>query len=672
MPAFKQPLAVYFVWHPADDITVSPLVEYCFDRFQRDTKKPFSRNLNLPVFFRTSSNNHIPIPIASKAEKTVVICFSNKHVTGDANWRGYFDTFKDVNNQHVIAVAITAEFGFGLNNKYKNDNFMRLYDFEKTYIKQQFFISVTHEISRFAFNRGGTVPGHVSAIKLFLSHTKHDQWAVETAKSLKEFIDKTSMHRFFDVHDVHISHEFGDEIEMAVADSTLISIQSDNYSSRYWCQKEILIAKERMQPIIAVNHFKTNEDRIFPHAVNVPSIRVESIALISANDIHTILEAALLETLRTHYNKQLLEVYSDSTTIILTRPPELTDIPNILLNHGSSIQSKVARIIYPEPPVYGIELKCFNPTGIRIETPLTTNLKSFKNILIGITISDPDIENVKSIGHGENHLISLSQTIARHLLFRDATMVYGGDLRPNGFTQYLCEEAKIVQDRIQDSTPLLENYSAWPIYTNEDEPTLDWNAKYNKVMKIIQVEPPEKVKQVHDIKTFLRPVNPINCFAWCLCLSKMRNEMINKCRYRISAGGKLSGYKGKYPGVLEEIIISIRENKPLYLIGGFGGITSKVCELFMGKNTPEELTMTWQLYHNAGYKELTDLFSIDPDEENIDYNTLVGEIKKFGIPRLSNNNGLTEDQNKTLFSSEYIDEIIMLILEGINNIEGCS
>jgi hypothetical protein len=355
--------------------------------------------------------------------------------------------------------------------------------------------------------------------------------------------------------------------------------------------------------------------------------------------------------------------------MILTRPPELIDISNVLSNSGITISSKVSKIIYPDPPVYGIEHKCLEPLGIQTVTPLTLDTKSLNGVLIGISISDPESEELLSIGHSNKHLISLSQTIARNLLFRDATMVYGGDLRPNGFTEYLCEEAKIVQDRLQNVTPLLQNYSSWPIYTSVDEPTLDWNAKNHKVMIIIPVKPPEKVTQNHDINVFLRPDNVTNCFAWSISLSKMRGEMIKACNYRISAGGRVFGYKGKYPGVLEEIIISIRENKPLYLLGGYGGITSRVCEILLSDANPETLTMTWQLHHNDGYKELVDLFEQDTEEGSINYESIVNEIRQCGIAGVSKNNGLTLDENRILFTSEFSDEVVLLILQGIKKVE---
>ncbi|WP_139164135.1 hypothetical protein, partial [Desulfoluna spongiiphila] len=211
MIEFKQPIAVYFVWHPDDASIVKPLVNFCYERFQRDTSKPFSRSMNLPVFFRTSVIDEIPSAIESKSEKTLVFCFSSKSITGRKKWRDYYKTFF-TSPYHIVPVAI-EQCGFNIGGKFERLNFVRLMDFDKKYFDISFFISVTHEIIRFAFMKGGTTSGDISALKLFLSHTKYDSWAVNTAVSLKRFIDETSIHRFFDVHDIHAAHDFGTEID---------------------------------------------------------------------------------------------------------------------------------------------------------------------------------------------------------------------------------------------------------------------------------------------------------------------------------------------------------------------------------------------------------------------------------------------------------------------------
>lgn len=47
---------------------------------------------------------------------------------------------------------------------------------------------------------------------------------------------------------------------------------------------------------------------------------------------------------------------------------------------------------------------------------------------VGISISDPEINELKSSGQNKVHLSKLSQYVANYVLGRGATLIYGGDL----------------------------------------------------------------------------------------------------------------------------------------------------------------------------------------------------------------------------------------------------
>ena len=57
-------------------------------------------------------------------------------------------------------------------------------------------------------------------------------------------------------------------------------------------------------------------------------------------------------------------------------------------------------------------------------------------------------------------------------------------------------------------------------------------------------------------------------------LTDMRRRIIADSHALICLGGKVEGYSGRYPGVLEEIALSLSEGRPVYLLGGFGGATA--------------------------------------------------------------------------------------------------
>jgi len=143
----------------------------------------------------------------------------------------------------------------------------------------------------------------------------------------------------------------------------------------------------------------------------------------------------------------------------------------------------------------------------------------------------------------------------------------------------------------------------------------------------------------------------------------MRENMIKSCDVRICAGGKLAGYKGIMPGVLEEILIAAKLGLPIYLLGGFGGLTSKVCEVITTGNVPEELTLQWQIENNAGYKKMLDFADMQSSSYTVDYTKSMNIIKKLDF-----RNGLSKEENIRLFRSHYVDEAVFLVLKGLKAI----
>ncbi len=183
---------------------------------------------------------------------------------------------------------------------------------------------------------------------------------------------------------------------------------------------------------------------------------------------------------------------------------------------------------------------------------------------------------------------------------------------------------------------------------------------------MVEFQAPEDVKDlIPNVESFLPPTNPQNLFVWSRCLTEMRKKMIGDCDARICAGGRHFGYKGKMPGVLEEIVIAIKMKKPLFLLGGFGGVTASVCKLIKSGITPEELTLDWQIENNSGYKDLLD-FCISRDiQYSVDYNLVIETIKSANL-----NNGLSKEENERLFTTPYIDEVLNLVFKGLKSIFG--
>lgn len=642
---YISPISVQFIWHPDDSKIVEPIIAYCKKNLSRDIDHPFLRTLDFPVFCYTSYNSeNVPSKINTMAAKTIVFVFIGDSIVASDEWDNYFHNQLH-NNVKIIPIALS-------NNAFKLSfvkpiNSLRYSEYADKYkdkdLDQAFFIAIAHEIYRWLLNGDKNC-----RLKLFLSHTKKDKTGLELALDLKRFIDSdTTMDNFFDTNDIQVGNEFDNEILKNIQESTLIIIQSDTYSSRYWCQKEIIYAKKNRCPIITVDYIKSYEDRSFPLMCNFPSIRYN-------NNILDILELALLETIRFHYSDALFAEHKCCGNI-----PDNAITFNCVPDSFAVKRANSDTIVYPEPELYQDEIELLS-NGKKLITPLAYNSSALAETKVGLSISEISDNELIILGQDKSHLKKLSQMLAQKMIRNGAQLIYGGDLRNDGFTEFLFEEAAIIQDKIQSSEILIKNYTMWPIHLLQNEDFINWSASYKGICKF------EKMSPAPDVENELDSTKPItrdtaqNRYIWSRCLTYMREEMITECDFRISAGGKVTQYTGCMPGILEEIYIAINRNKPLYLLGGFGGVTSKLCHYLQTGVILEELSVDWQKTNNEHYSEL--LLEYTKHNKKIDYSW----FSKLTINSL--NNGLSEDDNLRLFNTPFVDEAIHLITKGVKNL----
>ncbi|SNY78322.1 hypothetical protein, partial [Stenotrophomonas sp. CC120223-11] len=315
-------------------------------------------------------------------------------------------------------------------------------------------------------------------------------------------------------------------------------------------------------------------------------------------------------------------------------------------------------------PIYSIEEDWHKELKVQAFTPLwsPSERDSFSKERVGISISDVPGEGFSDHHIHPDHLVRLAQDLARHLLARSKTLLYGGDLRPGGFTEFILDEARILKDRLGETEPHVENHLAWPLYVSDPEMTA-WIARYHQVMKTVECEIPDDVADDLDKGYFLPPNTPRNSFIWSRCLTEMREKSITSSTARICAGGKLTGYNGKMPGVLEEIVFTINAQKPIFLLGAFGGVVGDVCMLLLTSDTPETLTETWQITHNAGYSDLQEIAR--SNGHGCDYEEITESLKNITIYDLASRCGLSEIEYRRLMKSPFVDECVYLILKGL-------
>ena len=287
--------------------------------------------------------------------------------------------------------------------------------------------------------------------------------------------------------------------------------------------------------------------------------------------------------------------------------------------------------------------------------------KSFLNNL-NIAISVSDSEDIEELGFSKIHQQDIILEITRYLIINGATLIYGGDLRSQGYTFLFSE---IVEQYVykKENKKYYKNYFSFPIYVDMiQKHKLDFR---KNGVEIIKVPPPENLSV--DANQFYIPNNNDNLYIWSESLTEMRRVMNTDSYARIFMGGARTNFKGKYPGLLEEALISLENNTPSFFIGAFGGITRNIISAILNEKT-EELTEVWQRKANFKYSDFVDFYNTKDGVEKIDYQKKVEFLNNFTLKRLCENNGLDESENIRLFETIHFPEIIYLIIKGLKNI----
>ena len=660
----KPPLAVHFIWNYADTKSVSNLLDEIRIRFARHPDFPFSRSLNIPLFFYSSDNAISPPQDVPEvlANKNIIFVFTSKYTVAHTAWNKYIAELPNNDYIHVICAAVDSK-GIKQNIVAGSDkmNFLRLYEYDD--LRQlKSLIALSHEIYRFGCKEiDPNACGNASSLRLFLSHAKRDGVGKEIAEAIRDYINTTNMQKFYDAIDIAPGFNFGEEIRKHVDNSTMIVISSDDYSSRYWCQKEVLLAKELNRPMIVVDCLKEYEDRVFPAKTNVPCVHVPTSIGLNNEVVLRVLLAAILETIRCSYSLNLLSYYRVREWIskdcyLSSRPPEALQILRLK-------EKGVKEICYPEPSLYREEIEWAEHYGLCIYTPIMPPMEKelLKSLKLGISISEVPPSYFSSHHQHAFTLKRLSQDLARYLLSCSGTIVYGGDLRNDGFTKFILDEALVLQDRLSTQNLHVENHLAWPIYLQDS--IIDWIADYSDVIHAEKCPIPEDIKALVDEDVPIAPDTPKNRYIWSRALTKMREGSIKISDVRICAGGKLEGYLGKMPGVLEEILISLEMKKPLFLLGGFGGVVAAVCKSLITSSIATQLTEIWQLDHNPGYAEFQVISK--ENEYSADFEKLRTILENTPLQTLADRCGLDLHDYEQLMETPFVDVSLYFIMKGL-------
>jgi hypothetical protein len=663
----KLPLKIYVLWHQNFGCG-NQYAEELYSCFTRNINDPISRGIGIPVMFPHCMEHKIDINFET-SDRTAIVVLIDENILLDESWYAYLNELQeacDASPKRILFPVAIIRSAFNLPDKSINSkNYIRLYEIEETRKISHLKFILSHELCRFLYDveRISEIEMKVSPppVKLFLSHAKADGLMI--TKSIRSYIkENTSLDDFFDTYDIPPGYNFGDVIESAIPNCLLLVVHTDEYSSRNWCRKEVLLSKELSVPILVLDCLKEIEKRSFPYMANVQTLRVNTEEI----NHERIIFAALIEILRYKYQALFCAAILDSfeckitNNNILGYPPELYTLVQV-------VDKKDGLVLYPDPPLsndelsvlkkYNNDITYITPTllsCIDVKTKVFTQ-RVIKDLKVGLSISEIDEENSKGINNF--HIQDILVEISRYLMTSGAKLLYGGDIRYRedfNFVRILKDLAENYNYEFEETDVKIINYVANYLRQHVSD---QLRAELIKIVGFSFVDPLVDINYDLDDPLYKR-------YSRARDLSNMRTKMNKDLDVRILLGGKKNSFQGLYPGLFEEALLALQLKKAVFLLGGFGGVTEEIIMCILGKKS-EVFTKDYQCrFNDYGrfydyYNDLSTRLNI----ASINYEEKIAVLAKEGVAGL--NNGLSYDENLRLFESTNFTEIISLVLKGL-------
>lgn len=188
-------------------------------------------------------------------------------------------------------------------------------------------------------------------------------------------------------------------------------------------------------------------------------------------------------------------------------------------------------------------------------------------VRLGISVSEsPDLLR---LGLLETHFRLALAEIARCVLVSGGHLAYGGHLEPDGYTAFLVHELERYSRRDRPLRICL----AWTEHRKLALSALEAETRSLGLHgEIVCLDPSGNVISAKDQRNEA-PSPPVDAETTRQGLTGLRRYMASNTDGRVLIGGKREGFKGDMPGLLEEALFAVEQGQPVYLAGGFGGLT---------------------------------------------------------------------------------------------------
>jgi hypothetical protein len=290
-------------------------------------------------------------------------------------------------------------------------------------------------------------------------------------------------------------------------------------------------------------------------------------------------------------------------------------------------------------------------------------------------------------GLGFEHLRELVLRIARPLIRSEASLVYGGnwDPHPENLTFLVL---RLISSELEDSSiggpdtsfmvRRMYSYAAWP---HSLQVTTSVEAQWINCCQIARISQHTAGLAPGDIvEDGADPDSDRYVFNRAVCLSAMRRlatqgvslavpdappDTTPPIAARIILGGKLTGFHGFLPGVLEEALLSFEAGIPTYVLGGFGGAAGVLAAALCDRPAPQ-LAYDWlaqRVPEIARLEQLASSLALPPGIERAPQ--LLARLAERARSPSTCGTGLSDGETRELATTCDIDRAVVLVRRGL-------
>lgn len=377
-------LVVYIIWHP-DFAAGAGLAEILRGHFRRELYQNVAGGTGLSVIFRSEPlpETGKPLPINfSESETTAVLILAESCMANDPEWGTYLRELSAQSEiaglgTHLFPIAIEVEgLNLGLEEQaLRWDQWIQDGSNNTANLHIRLISELTYEFCRMLRHYlehlkqpekdEDDLLNYLKKVQIFLSHSKHDEDGERIARLIREQLHSGhGLSSFFDVHDIPAGLRFHQVLLKQLAQSAVVAIHTDSYSSREWCRREIIEAKRNSVPLVVANCISELDERGFPYMGNVPIVRMDPQ---QAERINIIIARLLDEVLKDFLWRCRIQLVNTKQSAVqfVPRAPELISLAGLKFPGIGQ-----PTIVYPDLPLSSEEERLFEEVkpGIRLRS----------------------------------------------------------------------------------------------------------------------------------------------------------------------------------------------------------------------------------------------------------------------------------------------------------------